>query len=249
MIFVRPELPGSAGPPARVGNAIMGERTMTRLLYIWPCFLLGILLFASHPRSSLARTSPIRAGNAATKIRPALQTPPAQPAIAATQPAGQHDFDFLIGAWKVHLRRLQHPLTGSHTWIDIHGADLERKIWHGRANLEEFEGDGPTGHLEGLALRLYNPQSQQWSIYWANGKDGVLGQPMIGAFQNGRGEFFDQEPYQGRAIYVRFIWSDITPTSCRFEQAFSPDGGQTWETNWVMVFTRDQQSTQPPAGR
>jgi hypothetical protein len=115
-------------------------------------------------------------------------------------------------------------------------------VWNGRANLVELEVDGPGGHLEGLSLRLYDTQSRQWSLNFANNQTGTLGQPTIGEFKNGRGEFFDQEPYNGRAILVRNVWSDITPTSCRFEQAFSDDGGTTWEVNWVATDTRMTQT-------
>jgi hypothetical protein len=151
---------------------------------------------------------------------------------------GQHDFDFEIGSWNIHLSRLKDRLAGSTTWIDFDGTSVTRKVWNGRANLEEFEADSSQGHIEGLTLRLYNPQSHQWSIYWANGKDGILGQPMIGEFKNGRGEFFDQEPWKGRAVYVRFIWSDTTTKSPHFEQAFSDGGGKTWEVNWITNQTR-----------
>jgi len=105
-----------------------------------------------------------------------------------------------------------------------------------RSNSSKVES--PAGHVEGLTLRLYNPQSHQWSLYWANGKDGILGQPTIGEFKNGVGEFFDQEPINGRATLVRFIWSNITPHSAHFEQSFSDDGGKTWEVNWITDQTR-----------
>jgi hypothetical protein len=157
---------------------------------------------------------------------------------AAPERDGQHDFDFEIGAWKARLTRLLHPLTGSTTWVEYEGTSVVRKVWDGRANLGELEVDGKSGHLEGLTLRLYNPQSRQWNISWANGSDGILGQPMSGEFKNGRGEFFNQESLNGRAIYVRFVFSDITPASFRFEQAFSGDGGKTWEVNWKAAFTR-----------
>jgi hypothetical protein len=151
---------------------------------------------------------------------------------------GQHDFDFEIGTWKTHLRRLQHPLTGSSSWVEYEGTTLVRKVWNGRANLVELEVDGPKGHLQGLSLRLYNPQSHQWSLNFANGSAGTLSQPTIGEFKDGRGEFFDQETFNGRAILVRFVISDITPHSCRFEQAFSEDGGKTWEVNWIATDTQ-----------
>jgi hypothetical protein len=151
---------------------------------------------------------------------------------------GQHDFDFEIGTWQTHLRRLVHPLTGSTTWVEYEGTSVVRRIWNGRANLVELEVDGPGGHIEGLNLRLYNPESHQWSLNFANSKSGTLGPPTIGEFKNGRGEFFDQETLNGKTILVRFVISDITANSCRFEQAFSDDGGKTWEVNWIATDTR-----------
>ncbi len=153
---------------------------------------------------------------------------------------GQYDFDFEMGTWKTHVSRLVHPLTGSTTWVEYEGLSVVRKVWDGRASLFELEVDGPAGHIEGVGLRLYNPQSHQWSLNWANSGDGTMNQPMIGEFKNGRGEFYDQETFNGRAIYARNGFSEITPNSSRFEQAFSADGGKTWETNWVMTFTRVQ---------
>ena len=156
---------------------------------------------------------------------------------------GQHDFDFHIGTWKTHLKRLLNPLTGSTTWVEYDGITTVRKVWNGRANLVELVADGPAGHFEGLSLRLYNPQSRQWSLNFANINSGTIAQPTIGEFKNGRGEFFNQETLNGRAIFVRFIISDITPTSVRFEQAFSDDGGKTWEVNWVAIDTRIKDGT------
>jgi len=151
---------------------------------------------------------------------------------------GQHDFDFEAGTWKIHLKRLLHPLSGSNQWVEFDGTTTTRKVWDGRAWIEEFETNGPSGRVEGLTLRLYNPQSHQWSLYWANSKDGILAQPTIGEFKNGVGEFFDQEPFNGRSIFVRYIWSQITLNSAHFEQSFSDDGGKTWEVNWITDQTR-----------
>lgn len=164
--------------------------------------------------------------------------PGANPTRAAAARDGQHDFDFEIGTWKTHLSRLLHPLTGSTTWVQLDGTSVVRKIWNGRANLVELDVDGPTGHIEALSLRLYDPQAHQWSLNFANSAGGTLGQPTIGAFKDGRGEFYDQETFNGRTILVRNVWSNITPTSCHFEQAFSDDGGKTWEVNWIATDTR-----------
>ena len=165
-------------------------------------------------------------------------------AKASTQQApaerdGQHDFDFEMGTWKIHLKRLDHRLTGSTAWVEFDGTSVTRKVWDGRADLEEFETDSPAGgNIEGLTLRLYDPQTHQWSLNCANSHGGTMSQPTIGEFIDGRGEFFDQETLNDRAILVRFVISDITPNSCHFEQAFSNDGGKTWEVNWIATDTR-----------
>jgi hypothetical protein len=171
------------------------------------------------------------------------------PALSQTSPAaaepqhvrdGQHDFDFNFGTWKTHILRLQHPLTGSTTWSELNGTVVVRKVWGGRAQLEEIEADGQAGHFKGLTLFLYNLQSHQWSQTFANSNDGTLNQPAIGEFNNGRGELFDQETVNGRAILVRGVWSDITPNSHHFEQSYSDDGGKTWEPNFIATLTREE---------
>jgi hypothetical protein len=172
---------------------------------------------------------PAQTDSSAVKAPQQVKTPPSD---------GQHDFDFEIGSWKTHLRRRLHPLSGSNTWVEYEGTTVVRKIWNGGANLVELVADGPAGHFEGMSLRLYNPESRQWSLNFANRNSGVLGQPTVGEFKNGRGEFYDQETLNGRAILVRFVISDITSDSCRFEQAFSDDGGKSWEVNWIATDTR-----------
>jgi hypothetical protein len=150
---------------------------------------------------------------------------------------GQRDFDWDIGTWKVQMRRLLHPLTGSTTWVEYNGSDVVRKVWDGRANLGEVEVEGPAGRFELLTLRLYNRQAHQWSINISSSASGTLSPPAIGEFKNGRGEFYDQESFNGRTILVRLGVSDITPDSCRFDQAFSADGGKTWEVNLIVMET------------
>lgn len=151
---------------------------------------------------------------------------------------GSRDFDLEIGTWKTHLKRLLHPLTGSTEWGEYDGTSVVRKVWGGRANLVELEVHGAEGTFEGLNLRLYNPQSHQWSLNFARNDIGVLSQPTIGEFKNGRGEFYDQEAVNGRAIFVRFVITMVNPNQYHFEQAFSDDGGKTWEINWVATDTR-----------
>jgi len=187
---------------------------------ILSCLLLFNLISALLPAG--ARLNPAAAG----------------PSPQLAERDGQHDFDFQIGSWKTHLKRLENPLTSSTSWVEYDGTTVVRKIWDGRANVVELEVDGPSGHIEGLSLRLYNPKTHQWSLNFANSNDGTLTQPTVGEFKNGRGEFFDQETLNGRVIFVRFVISDISPNSCRFEQSFSDDGGKTWEVNWIATDTR-----------
>ena len=156
---------------------------------------------------------------------------------------GQHDFDFLFGTWKIHLKRRLHALAGSDTWTEFDGTGVYQKVWDGRANLNEFEADSPTGHIEGLTLRTYNPQTHQWSLYWASSKDGILAVPQIGQFKNGQGKFYAQDTLDGKSIFVRYIWSGITTNSVHFEQSFSDDGGQTWEVNWISDMMRITQGS------
>ena len=197
---------------------------MKALRRVRACGLAGALVLLPPPMPGWART----ASGAAQ----------AGPQKSAEESDGQHDFDFEFGSWRAQVRRRLRPLTGSDTWVELEGTSTVRRVWDGRANLGELEVENPTTHLEGLSLRLFNPESHQWSIHWANRNDGSLGPAMVGQFTKGRGEFFNQELFQGKAVYVRFIFSDITPTSFRLEQAFSADGGRTWEPNWIATFTR-----------
>jgi hypothetical protein len=197
---------------------------MNALKRISTCVLAGILVVIVLPLDGVAQQN-------SDKAKTSLQH-------NSTERDGQHDFDFEIGTWKTRLRRLVYPLTGSTTWVEYEGTTVVRKVWNGRANLVELVAEGPGGRFAGLNLRLYNPESHQWSLNFANSNSGTLSQPTIGEFKDGRGEFYDQETLNGRAILVRFVISDITPNSCRFEQAFSDDGGKTWEVNWIATDTR-----------
>lgn len=172
---------------------------------------------------------------------PAAEQPPATPAPAVQAAAaadGQHDFDFEIGTWKTHVRRLKRPLSGSTEWVEYEGTSVVTALSRGRANIVELDVAGPGGRIEGVSLRLYNPHARQWSLNFSNLGAGTLTPPVTGRFTNGRGEFYGLDSLDGRAILVRFVISDVTAGSARFEQAFSEDGGRTWETNWIAVDTR-----------
>ena len=151
---------------------------------------------------------------------------------------GQHDFDFEIGSWRTHLKRLVDPLSGSNTWAEYEGTSVVNKVLDGRANLVELKVQGPAGRIEGVSLRLYDPGARRWSLNFANARSGALSPPSVGGFSNGRGEFYSNETLDGRPILVRFVISDITADSCHFEQAYSADGGKTWEVNWIADDTR-----------
>ena len=194
------------------------------------------LLCAFSTLASLLQSAPALAQTA-----PAAAPPPAQQ--AATPRDGQHDFDPLIGSWKYHLKRRLHPLTGSTTWVELEGTGVCYKIWDGRAQLDTIEVDGSTGHIEGLTLRTYNPESHQWRLYWANSKTGVMDPPQIGEFKDGRGEFFAQDTINGKVILIRYAWTNMTSDTPHFEQSFSDDGGKTWEVNWITDQTRVTDAT------
>lgn len=171
---------------------------------------------------------------------PALSASQAQgdsPAAAAKRD-GAHHFDWEIGTWKTRLRRLAKPLSGSEEWLEYEGTSVVCAVLDGRANLVELEVEGPAGRIEGVSLRLYTPQAQQWSLNFANIRNGLLTRPVLGGFRNGVGESYGQDDLDGRAILVRFVISEVTADSARFEQAYSDDGGRTWETNWIATDTR-----------
>lgn len=166
------------------------------------------------------------------------QTAPNTTQLAPVHRDGQHDFDFNFGTWHTHIKRLQHPLSGAHDWTELEGTVTVHKVWSGKGSVEEIEASGPNGRFEGMTLFLYNPAPHQWSQTFANSNDGTLSQPAIGEFKDGRGELIDQEPYRGRMILVRTVWSDIKPDSHHLEQSFSDDNGRTWEPNFVANLIR-----------
>jgi hypothetical protein len=147
-----------------------------------------------------------------------------------------NDFDFLIGTWDVHNRTLRARLGGSTEWDEFPGWAVVRPLFGGAANIDEIEF--PTKGTWGCTVRLHDRDTGLWSLFWVSSERTVLDPPVIGRFADGRGVFYGDDVYEGRPIRVRYVWSDITATSARWEQAFSVDGEQTWETNWTMELTR-----------
>lgn len=165
---------------------------------------------------------------------PPMSTTAAQDSTAqSAERNGNHDFDFELGSWNIHLKELPDRLVGSKKWIQFDGTSTTQKLWNGRAQIEQFETNGAAGHIEGLTLRTYDPKAHQWYLYWANSKDGDLLVPQIGEFKNDVGEFYAQDMLNGKSIFVRFIWSKTNTPVPHFEQSYSGDGGRTWELNWI----------------
>jgi hypothetical protein len=162
----------------------------------------------------------------------------ARVAIDPADADGRHDFDFDFGRWKTHISRRQKPLTGSNTWVEYDGTKLVHRLWGGRANLVELDATGPAGRLQGIGLRLFDPKARQWNLNFASLGVPTMGVPTIGAFHGKRGEFFDQEAFGDRSIQVRNVWTLGSPDASAFEQAFSDNGGASWEANWVQNDTR-----------
>jgi hypothetical protein len=169
----------------------------------------------------------------------ASQDPP-RPGEAARNLAGLHDFDFLIGDWRVHHRRLKERLAGSHDWVEFEGTCRMRPLMNGYGNVDDNVMSMPEGAYRGVGLRSYDPETGQWAIWWLDSRmpSNPLDPPVKGRFEHGVGTFYSDDTLRGKPVRVRYIWSRITPKSAHWEQAYSPDGGKTWETNWTMEFER-----------
>jgi hypothetical protein len=163
----------------------------------------------------------------------------ADPPADDSSTSEQHQFDFDLGSWRTHSRRLLHPLAGSQDWVEMDGTTVVQKVWGGKANLAEYDANGSGGHITLFALRWFNPVMQEWNLDFATPQVGKLGAvPGVGTFKDGRADFYDYEPIGGRSVLVRFsIWK-ITDDTAQSEQAFSTDGGTTWEVNWINQYTR-----------
>jgi len=146
---------------------------------------------------------------------------------------GQHDFDFSAGKWKTHISQLIHPLSHSNDWIKLEGEVTTRSIGGGKGLLEEIEVINPSGRFNGITLFLYNPKAGQWSQTFTNLSSGVPEIPKFGEFKDGVAELYSTQTFNGRAVLVRGKWSNITANTHTYEEAFSEDGGKTWETNFI----------------
>jgi hypothetical protein len=158
--------------------------------------------------------------------------------IVAAKSSSQKDFDFLIGRWKVHNRKLKSRLSGCSEWTEFEAQVDCRKILNGYGNIDSFETTVDRNPFEGMSLRLFNPKTRLWSIYWANSETVVLDIPQVGSFENKIGSFYARDTYEHKDIIVQFRWDASNPNTPVWSQAFSPDNGETWEWNWHMTFYR-----------
>jgi hypothetical protein len=168
-----------------------------------------------------------------------LTTPVSADTAVSPLHEGSHDFDFALGTFHTHIRRLLDPLSGVNKWVEYDGTKTDVPILEGKGSLEVIEADGPD-HLELMTLRLYNTATHEWSLNFSSSRAGTMGTPSVGAFENGVGTFLDQENYNGRTVLVRQLWSQMTSNSYHFEQAFSPDYGKSWEPNFIADLTRER---------
>jgi hypothetical protein len=163
----------------------------------------------------------------------------AQAAASATARDGHADFDFLFGTWETHYRLLRRRLSNDHEWYDCYGTSVVRPFWNGSGNLEDGDLRCPGSHIVGMTLRMYNAGTHQWSLWWGTKKRGLVPPPQVGHFDGkGVGEFYAHDTHAGKPIIIRFKWTLLPGDHPYFEQAFSPDDGTTWETNWTTVYTR-----------
>lgn len=172
----------------------------------------------------------------------------AQSASGPAERDGQHDFDWEMGAWNTYVR-VRAPLSETSSWSEFRGLSLVRACVTGRCNLVELDVVGAQRRIAGVSLRLYNPQTRQWSLNFANMAEGALTAPVYGGFENDRGVFYGQDAVEGRVVLVRFVISAITANTARFVQSYSADGGQTWVDNWIAVDTRSGPAHHSSGGR
>ena len=160
--------------------------------------------------------------------------------LPPTVAAGVHDFDFLVGEWRAHHSLLKDRLADCHEWIEFDGTLSMRTTMGGAGNVDDNVVNKPGGSYRAMGVRAYDSKTDQWAIWWVDGRNpfGDLDPPVKGRFQDGIGTFYADDTFRGKPVRVRFVWSQITPTSAHWEQAFSPDGGKTWEVNWRTDLTR-----------
>jgi hypothetical protein len=154
------------------------------------------------------------------------------------------DFDFLAGSWRVHHRQLERRLGDSTEWVEFDGTCMTQPILGGMGNVDDNVVNVPSGPYRAATLRAFDSRTRTWTIWWLDSRyPNRLDPPLVGAFKSDLGTFFADDTFNGKPIKVRFIWTMNGPDACHWEQAFSPDSGNTWETNWTMDFARAEPTT------
>jgi hypothetical protein len=219
----------------------MEGNTLECTLEVGPLLLLAIA--GAHGDIDMTRLSTVvsvalMALGTAMGAHAAQDKPPEQ--AKAQDLSGLKDFDFLVGEWRVYSRRLKERLAGSHDWEEFDGTIVSRKYMEGWGNVDDTVFNTPQGPYRGIAPRAYDPKTGLWAIWWIDARNphGAVDPPVKGRFVNGIGTFLAEDTLRGKPIKVRFTWSHITPTTARWEQAFSGDGGKTWEVNWTQRLER-----------
>lgn len=187
----------------------------------------------------LDRLAPSRRDLLAAAIVASFVPLPAGATVTTARPAGAAGFDFLHGRWTVRHRKLKDRLAGSTEWIEFAGTLDVKPMLGGLGNIDENELEDPAGRHLATSIRVFNPASGEWSIYWADGRRAGLDKPVVGRFEGKVGHFYNDDELGGRRIRVRFTYEDLAPMHAHWSQAFSADGGASWEVNWTMDFARE----------
>jgi hypothetical protein len=159
-------------------------------------------------------------------------------AITASESSSRHDFDFLLGGWKIRNRKLKEPLAGRDEWQEFEATQDLRPILRGFGDFDIFATELDGKPFEGFTLRLFDPQTRLWTIYWADSDAVKLDGGKVGSFDGDTGEFFARDVFAGKNIIVKFFWDKRDPEAPVWSAAFSVDEGQTWEWNWYAYFSR-----------
>jgi len=157
--------------------------------------------------------------------------------ITASKNSSKHDFDYLVGHWNIRNRTLKEQLVGSDEWEEFDATQELRPILLGQGNFDIFRTQLGGKPFEGLTVRLFDPQTRLWTIYWADSKEVNLDEGKVGSFDGDEGDFFGREIINGKNVIVRFHWEKRDAKAPIYSRAFSADAGRTWEWNWYSTFS------------
>lgn len=157
--------------------------------------------------------------------------------ITASATSSVNDFNYLFGTWNISNRTLKKPLTGSDAWDEFQATQECHPILLGQGNYDIFSTEFESKPFQGLTVRLFDPKTRLWTIYWADSQDMKLDDGKVGSFDGDEGDFFGRESAGGKDVIVRFHWDKRDPKAPVYSRAFSADDGRTWEWNWYSKFS------------